>query len=87
VLAEVVLLHERGRIGIGATEVRVAMEATPALRFLPLDFKQLEEFAAHQQIAELFDRLILAATRAVGGQLITKDSVLCDSPLLETVWG
>jgi len=55
VLVEIALLHERGRVSIGISEVRAAMTASPGFRFLPLDIAQIEEFAAHTQIREPFD--------------------------------
>jgi PIN domain nuclease of toxin-antitoxin system len=86
VLAEVALLHERDRVGIGVADVRAAMASTQGLRFLPLDLRQIEEFAAHRQVPELFDRWILAAGRATHAQLVTMDSVLAESGLIPTIW-
>ena len=45
--AEIVLLRELVRIGIGFAELKTAMEKAPSLRFLPLDLAQVNEFAAH----------------------------------------
>ena len=86
-VAELVLLRELGRTGIGLPELRLAMEQAPRLRFLGLDFRQLEEFAAQVSIRDPFDRLIVSACRAVGGLLVTKDASLADGGLVRTVWG
>jgi len=86
VVAEIVILRELGRIKIGLPELETAMERAPCLRFLPLDLKQLEEFAVHVTIRDPFDRLILSATRALGAKLITKDSRLRESGTVKTVW-
>jgi PIN domain nuclease of toxin-antitoxin system len=86
VAAEIIILRELRRISIGLPELSSAMRQSQALRFLPLDLKQLDEFAAHQTIRDPFDRLILSAARVVGGKLITRDERLSESGLLETVW-
>ncbi len=86
VAAEVVLLRELGRINIGLSHVKTAMEAAPGLRFLPMDLRQLDEFAALGTIRDPFDRLIVSASRAVGARLITKDDSLQELGLVQTVW-
>ena len=86
VVAEVILLRELGRVRIGLPELRSAMEGSPALRFLALDLRQLDEFAAHGAIRDPFDRLIVGACRAVDARLITKDEGLRESGLVGTVW-
>jgi len=86
VVAEVVLLGELGRVRIGLPELRAAMDAAPAFRFLPLDLKQLDEFAAHAGIRDPFDRLIVSACRAVQAALVTKDEALWESRLVRTLW-
>lgn len=86
VLAEIALLHERGRIVIGISEAKAAMEASSGLRFLPMDMRQIEEFAAHSQIHEPFDRFILAAARTCSAILISRDSMLAESGLIKMIW-
>jgi len=86
VVAELVLLREMGRIKVGIQELRAAMEDAPALRFLPLDLRQLDEFAAHAAIRDPFDRLIVSACRSVQAELITKDTTLSDTGLVRTIW-
>lgn len=86
VVAELVLLRELGRIEIGLPELRTALEQAPALRFLALDLRQLDEFAAHTSIRDPFDRLIASACRVVDGRLVTKDESLRSSGLVRTVW-
>jgi len=58
VAAEVVFLRELGRIEIGLSHLKTAMEEAPGLRFLPMDLRQLDEFAALGAIRDPFDRLI-----------------------------
>lgn len=85
-VAEIVLLQQLGRTEIGLSQVRAAMEAAPHLRFLPMDLRQLDEFAGLALIRDPFDRLILAAARAVGGKLVTKDHALAAAGLIEVIW-
>jgi PIN domain nuclease of toxin-antitoxin system len=86
VAAEVVLLHELGRIQIGLTELKDVVETVSSLRFLPLDIRQIEDFAALGSMREAFDRFIVAAARSVGGKLITRDQRIIDAKLVQTVW-
>lgn len=86
VAAEIVLLRELGRIAIGLPELKAAMEEAPGLRFLPLDLRQLDEFAALGGVRDAFDRLIVAGSRAIGAKLVTRDGRLGELGLVETVW-
>lgn len=86
VVAEIILLRELGRIEIGLSHLKTAMEQAAALRFLPLDLRQLDEFAALAALRDPFDRLIVSASRAVGAKLITKDRSIAGQGLVQTVW-
>jgi len=86
VAAEVVLLHELGRIGIGLPHLREAVESVPGLRFLPLDLDQLDQFASLTSIRDAFDRLIVSAARSLKADLITRDEALARSGLVRVVW-
>ena len=86
VVAELILLRESGRSRIGVREIEAAIEQAPSLRFLPLDFRQLDEFAAQVSIVDPFDRLIVSSCRATGATLITKDQALTDSAQVRVVW-
>ena len=86
VVAEVVLLHELGRIDIGLAHLKSACEESPGLRFLPLDLRQMDEFAGLTGLRDPFDRLIVGATRALGAKLLSKDGVLAGHGLVQTVW-
>ncbi len=86
VIAEIVLLHQAGRTGIGLAQVRAAMDASGGVRFLALDLAQLDAFAALGSIRDPFDRLILAAARSVGARLVTRDAALAESGLVEALW-
>ncbi len=86
VVAEIVLLRELGRTRIGLPELKTAVEHAASFRFLALDLRQLDEFAALTGIRDPFDRLILSACRAVDAKLITKDEALRESGLVGTLW-
>jgi PIN domain nuclease of toxin-antitoxin system len=86
VVAEVILLRELGRIEIGLAQLKTAMEEAPGLRFLSMDLRQLDEFAALGAIRDPFDRLIVSAARAVGAKLLTRDRSLGENALVQTVW-
>jgi PIN domain nuclease of toxin-antitoxin system len=86
VVAEVVLLRELGRTDIGLAQVRTALARVPQLRFLAMDIEQLDQFAGLGMIRDPFDRLILAAARALEARLMTRDQALADSGLVEAVW-
>jgi PIN domain nuclease of toxin-antitoxin system len=86
VVAELVLLRELGRIDIGLPHLRTAMEQAPGLRFLPLDLRQLDEFAALGVLRDPFDRLIVAASRVMEAKLVTRDTALEEQGLVQTVW-
>ncbi len=86
VVAEIILLRELGRIEIGLAHLKTAMEHAPGLRFLPLDLRQLDEFAGLAAIRDPFDRLIVGASRALGAKLVTKDRSLAEQGLIQTVW-
>ena len=86
VAAEIVVLRELDRIRIGLPELRTAMERSSFLRFLALDLRQLDEFAAHRSIADPFDRLIVSACRTIDARLVSRDTALADSGLVRVVW-
>ncbi|HXV65542.1 MAG TPA: PIN domain-containing protein [Vicinamibacteria bacterium] len=86
VAAEVVLLRELGRIEFGLAQLKTATEETPKLKFLSLDFPQIDEFAALGTIRDPFDRLIVSAARTVGAKLISKEEGFAVQGLVEIVW-
>ena len=86
VAAEIVLLRELGRIDLGLAQLKTALEEGPGLHFLPLDLRQLDEFAALGAIREPFDRMIVSAARAREAKLLTRDGMLRELGLVQTVW-
>jgi PIN domain nuclease of toxin-antitoxin system len=86
VVAELALLRELGRVGIGLPELKVAIAAAESLCFLELGWDQLEIYSGLAGIRDPFDRLIVSAARARSAKLITKDEGLAESGLVEVVW-
>jgi PIN domain nuclease of toxin-antitoxin system len=86
VVAEMLLLRELGRSEIGLPELRRGMESAPGFHFLPLDEPQLEEFAGLAAIRDPFDRLVVSAARSLRAALVTRDSALAESGLVELIW-
>ena len=83
--AEIVMLKQLGRTDLGVPALRVAFERA-GWRFLPLDFEQIDEFAALGSIRDPFDRLIVAASRRTGAKLISRDTALEELGLVDVVW-
>lgn len=86
VLIELTLLREAGCNVVGVPQVEALLAAQPAFRLQPLEMTQASEFALLESLADPFDRLIVAATRAAGVPLITADTTIDESALVETIW-
>ena len=86
VAAEIVLLHELGRVRIGLPQLRETFDSVPGLRFLPLDIDQLDHFASLISFRDPFDRLIMSAARSLRADLISRDEALAESGLVRVVW-
>jgi PIN domain nuclease of toxin-antitoxin system len=86
VAAEIALLRELGRIGLGLPELRAAIDGSECLRFLDLTFEQIEIFGSLGGIRDPFDRLVVSAARARRAKLISKDDALVDTGLVDVVW-
>ncbi|TMQ08358.1 MAG: type II toxin-antitoxin system VapC family toxin [Deltaproteobacteria bacterium] len=86
VLIELTLLREAGRNVIGAPQVEALLAAQPAFQLQPLELPQAREFALLDSLPDPFDRLIVAAARSADAPLITADTLIDDSALVETIW-
>ena len=86
VAVEICLLREVRRIPLGLTEVEATMRDNPAFRPLPIDFSQVMQFALLTSLNDLFDRLIVAAARALDCSLITADTGISESELVDVIW-
>jgi len=86
VLIELTLLREAGRNVVGVPQVEALLAAQPAFKLQPLEMTQASEFVLLESLADPFDRLIVAAARGAGVPLITADTTIDESALVETIW-
>jgi PIN domain nuclease of toxin-antitoxin system len=84
-IVEISLLHERGRLRIGPSQVLAAIGAHPGYALLPLDVEQALEFDRLPGVKDPMDRLILAAARVTGSKLVTVDDAFADQGV-EILW-
>ncbi len=83
-LVEVALLHERGKLRVGATQVLEAIAGHSGYAVLPLDIEQALEFTALVGLKDPMDRLIAAAARASKARLLSADDVF--GSFVDRVW-
>lgn len=84
--AEVALLHGLRHIDLGMPELKAALADVASIRFLELDFAQVETFATLHAIRDPFDRLIVSAALATGSSLISRDATLAESEIVRVIW-
>jgi len=84
-LLEIWLLHERGRIRVGPAQILDALGAHPGYAVLPFDVHQAMEFGALPSIRDPIDRLVVAAARATGSQIVSLDDAVRGHGV-EVVW-
>ena len=83
---ELSLLHEAGRKLITVIDLEAATRRNSDVRILPLDLAQASEFALLTSLDDPFDRMIVAAARATERPLISADTRIENSDLVETIW-
>ncbi len=86
VAIELTLLREAGRDVVGVPQLQALVTAQPSFALLPLDLQQAGEFILVGTLKDPFDRLVVAAARAAGAPLITADTRIEESALVETIW-
>ena len=86
VLVELTLLREAGRNVIGVPQVEALLAAQPAFQLQALGFEQATEFSLLDSLPDPFDRMIVAAARSADAPLISADTVIDSSALVETIW-
>lgn len=86
VLVELTLLREAGRNVIGVPQVEALLAAQPAFQLQPLDLDPATEFSLLDSLPDPFDRMIVAAARSADVPLISADTVIDASALVETIW-
>ena len=62
------------------------LAAQPAFQLQPLDLDQATEFSLLDSLPDPFDRMIVAAARSADVPLISADTVIDASALVETIW-
>ena len=86
VAVELSLIRQAGRKTIGIAEIEALTTAQPGFALLPLDLPQAREFTLLEGLRDPFDRMIVAAARTAGAALVTADSTIHDSALVEVIW-
>ena len=86
VAVELSLLRQAGRNTIGVPQLEAVLAAQPAFTLLPLDLAQAREFALLESLRDPFDRMVVAAARAAGAPLVTGDTAIHASALVDVVW-
>jgi len=83
---ELSLLRECARCTIGVPELEATMARNPEIQLLPLDLAQAREFALLAGVRDPFDRLVIAAARAVRSPLLTADDAIAATGLVPVIW-
>jgi PIN domain nuclease of toxin-antitoxin system len=86
VAIELALLRGAGRNTVGVPQLEALIAAQPAFAMLPLDLAQAKEFALLESLVDPFDRMIVAAARVADAPLLTADTGIRGSALVEVVW-
>lgn len=84
-LVEICLLVERGRLRVGLPQVLEALAGHSGYAILPLDIEQALAFAPLVSIRDPMDRLVMAAARATGSRLVSRDEQLSGHGV-ERIW-
>lgn len=85
-LAELVILVEKGRIGIGVATVVEALRSVPGFEIRPLTPEVALSIQSLTMLADIHDRLITAEAIAANAALITQDQAIRASGLVSTIW-
>lgn len=83
---ELILLAEAGRRLIGVAEIEAATKRNEGFRVLPQELTQVAEFLLLGALPDPFDRMIVAAARATERALITADTKIAESGLVDVIW-
>ena len=86
VIAEILYLSEKRRIGISLSEVGDYLKKYPNYKEYPMSFAVIQSAAQINDIGELHDRLIAGTARLLNLALITNDPIIQASAFVKTVW-
>lgn len=86
VLAEILYLSEKKRIGLTLEEFFAYLGVQPNFVEYPLDQHVIRAALEITDIPELHDRLIAASAMAMAHPLITNDETIQNSAFVTTIW-
>ncbi len=86
VLAELYYANARNRWFPDYQTVYRAIVSRPYFRLLPLDPLHILDFDRDTVVPEMHDRIIAGAARRLGAPVITSDSMIIASGIVQTVW-
>jgi PIN domain nuclease of toxin-antitoxin system len=86
VLAEIVLLDERGRLRVSYRDLREQLSIRRGFPVEPLTGDDIDEARSLAAIGDPFDRLIAATAVRLSLPLITRDPVIARCDAVETYW-
>jgi PIN domain nuclease of toxin-antitoxin system len=85
-LAELAFLRDRGRRVLGVAEVETTLAKCRGIAVTAFGAAEAHEFALLGNVADPFDRMMIATARAAGCPLITADKVIVKSGLVDVLW-
>jgi PIN domain nuclease of toxin-antitoxin system len=83
---ELTLLGEAGRLKLGVAELEAATKRNDEVRILVHDLAQASEFVFVRSLTDPFDRMVVAAARAIALPLLTADATVASSGLVDVIW-
>jgi len=86
VIAEMILLVEKGRVKADVDSVLGRIYEEPSYEVAPLSFKQMLLLKRTTQIPEMHDRLIVCEALLHEAELITRDAEIGQAGIVKTVW-
>lgn len=86
VLAELVWISEKGRIGVTIPEAMEYAKDTGGVVVAPLRLPELEEVIAAGPGLEMHDRFVVATAKVWDAAIVTNDPEIAASGLVEVVW-
>ncbi|MBI3536393.1 MAG: type II toxin-antitoxin system VapC family toxin [Chloroflexi bacterium] len=86
VFGEILYLEERKRISVKLDELIERVKTNDNYVIAPLTLEIVNEARKVKEVAELFDRMIVATALVYNGVLVTRDLVLRKAKEVETVW-
>ena len=86
VLAEIMHVSKRGKIGLSFQKTLKLIEEMENFRISPLDSDILKTADSIKEDMEMHDRLIVATAIWYGYPLVTRDKRIVESKLVKIIW-